>query len=37
MFGGLGYTSEMVIDKLVRDVRHDLVFRRYLQSEDLRV
>jgi alkylation response protein AidB-like acyl-CoA dehydrogenase len=49
MFGGLGYTREMVIDKLVRDVRHvsiieggddvlrDLVFHRYVQTEDLRV
>jgi alkylation response protein AidB-like acyl-CoA dehydrogenase len=48
MFGGLGYTREMVIDKLVRDVRHvsiieggddvlrDLVFQRYVQTEDLR-
>lgn len=42
MFGGLGYTRETVIDKLVRDVRHvsiieggddvlrDLVFNRYV-------
>jgi alkylation response protein AidB-like acyl-CoA dehydrogenase len=49
MFGGLGYTRETVIDKLVRDVRHvsiieggddvlrDLVFHRYVQTEDLRV
>ena len=49
MFGGLGYTREMTIDKLVRDIRHvsiieggddvlrDLVFHRYVQTEDLRV
>ncbi len=49
MFGGLGYTRDTVIDKLVRDVRHvsiveggddvlrDLVFHRYVQTEDLRV
>jgi alkylation response protein AidB-like acyl-CoA dehydrogenase len=42
MFGGLGYTREMSIDKLLRDVRHvsiieggddvlrDLVFNRYV-------
>jgi alkylation response protein AidB-like acyl-CoA dehydrogenase len=48
MFGGLGYTREMVIDKLVRDVRHvaiieggndvlrDLVFNRYVLPEDQR-
>jgi len=49
MFGGLGYTREMAIDKLVRDVRHvsiieggddvirDLVFTRYVLPEDNRV
>lgn len=49
MFGGLGYTREMVIDKLVRDVRHvsiieggddvlrDLVFNRYVVPEDSRL
>ncbi|MDQ3935741.1 MAG: acyl-CoA/acyl-ACP dehydrogenase [Actinomycetota bacterium] len=49
MFGGLGYTREMVIDKLVRDVRHvsiieggddvvrDLVFNRYVMAEANRV
>jgi alkylation response protein AidB-like acyl-CoA dehydrogenase len=49
MFGGLGYTREMTIDKLVRDIRHvsiieggddvlrDLVFHRYVQTEDLRI
>lgn len=49
MFGGLGYTREMVIDKLVRDVRHvsiieggddvlrDLVFNRFVVPEDNRV
>jgi alkylation response protein AidB-like acyl-CoA dehydrogenase len=49
MFGGLGYTREMVIDKLVRDVRHvsiieggddvlrDLVFNRFVLPEDNRV
>ncbi|HEX7059368.1 MAG TPA: acyl-CoA dehydrogenase family protein [Solirubrobacterales bacterium] len=49
MFGGLGYTRDMIIDKLVRDIRHvsiieggddvlrDLVFQRYVRSEDLRV
>ena len=49
MFGGLGYTREMAIDKLVRDVRHvsiieggddvlrDLVFSRYVVPEDNRV
>ena len=49
MFGGLGYTRDMIIDKLVRDIRHvsiieggddvlrDLVFHRYVQAEDLRV
>lgn len=45
MFGGLGYTREMTIDKLVRDVRHvsiieggddvlrDLVYNRYVVPE----
>jgi alkylation response protein AidB-like acyl-CoA dehydrogenase len=49
MFGGLGYTREMAIDKLVRDVRHvsiieggddvlrDLVYNRYVVPEDNRV
>lgn len=49
MFGGLGYTREMAIDKLVRDVRHvsiieggddvlrDLVFNRFVVPEDNRV
>lgn len=49
MFGGLGYTREMVIDKLLRDVRHvsiieggddvlrDLVFNRFVVPEDHRV
>jgi alkylation response protein AidB-like acyl-CoA dehydrogenase len=49
LFGGLGYTREMVIDKLVRDVRHvsiieggddvlrDLVFNRYVVPETHRV
>ena len=49
MFGGLGYKREMVIDKLVRDVRHvliieggddvlrDLVFHRYVLPEDNRL
>jgi alkylation response protein AidB-like acyl-CoA dehydrogenase len=49
MFGGHGYTREMVIDKLVRDVRHvsiieggddvlrDLMFNRYVLPEDNRV
>jgi alkylation response protein AidB-like acyl-CoA dehydrogenase len=49
MFGGLGYTREMSIDKLVRDIRQvsiieggddvvrDLVFHRYVQNEDLRI
>jgi alkylation response protein AidB-like acyl-CoA dehydrogenase len=49
MFGGLGYTREMVIDKLVRDIRHvsiieggddvlrDLVFNRFVVPEDNRV
>lgn len=49
MFGGLGYTHEMVIDKLVRDVRHvsiieggddvlrDLVFNRYVVPEGHRL
>ena len=49
MFGGLGYTREMAIDKLVRDVRHvsiieggddvlrDLVFNRYVVPEAGRV
>jgi alkylation response protein AidB-like acyl-CoA dehydrogenase len=49
MFGGLGYTREMAIDKLVRDIRHvsiieggddvirDLVFNRYVVPEDKRV
>lgn len=49
LFGGLGYTRELVIDKLVRDVRHvsiieggddvlrDLVFNRYVLVEDQRV
>jgi alkylation response protein AidB-like acyl-CoA dehydrogenase len=49
MFGGLGYTRESVIDKLVRDVRHvsiieggddvlrDLVFNRFVVPEDNRV
>jgi alkylation response protein AidB-like acyl-CoA dehydrogenase len=49
MFGGLGYTREMVIDKLVRDVRHvsiieggddvlrDLVFNRFVVPEGNRV
>ncbi len=49
MFGGLGYTREMVIDKLVRDVRHvsiieggddvlrDLVFNRFVVPEDNRL
>jgi alkylation response protein AidB-like acyl-CoA dehydrogenase len=49
MFGGLGYTREMVIDKLVRDIRHvsiieggddvlrDLVFSRYVLPEGNRV
>jgi alkylation response protein AidB-like acyl-CoA dehydrogenase len=49
MFGGLGYTREMTIEKLVRDIRHvsiieggddvlrDLVFHRYVHTEDLRV
>lgn len=49
MFGGLGYTREMVIDKLVRDVRHvsiieggddvlrDLVFNRFVVPEENRV
>jgi alkylation response protein AidB-like acyl-CoA dehydrogenase len=49
MFGGLGYTREMSIDKLVRDIRHvsiieggddvirDLVFNRYVVPEDNRV
>jgi alkylation response protein AidB-like acyl-CoA dehydrogenase len=48
MFGGLGYTREMSIDKLVRDVRHvsiieggddvirDLVYSRYVVPEDNR-
>jgi alkylation response protein AidB-like acyl-CoA dehydrogenase len=48
MFGGLGYTREMVIDKLVRDVRHvsiieggddvlrDLTFNRFVVPEDSR-
>jgi alkylation response protein AidB-like acyl-CoA dehydrogenase len=49
MFGGLGYTREMVIDKLVRDMRHvsiieggddvlrDLVFNRYVLPDDQRI
>jgi alkylation response protein AidB-like acyl-CoA dehydrogenase len=49
MFGGLGYTREMVIDKLARDVRHvsiieggidvlrDLVFNRYVVPEEQRI
>ena len=49
MFGGLGYTREMVIDKLVRDIRHvsiieggddvlrDLIFNRFVVPEDKRV
>jgi alkylation response protein AidB-like acyl-CoA dehydrogenase len=49
MFGGLGYTREMVIDKLMRDVRHvsiieggddvlrDLVFNRYVVPEGNRI
>ncbi|HEY2536927.1 MAG TPA: acyl-CoA dehydrogenase family protein [Solirubrobacteraceae bacterium] len=49
MFGGLGYTREMLIDKLVRDIRHvsiieggddvlrDLVFNRYVLPGDNRV
>ena len=49
MFGGLGYTREMVIDKLVRDIRHvsiieggddvlrDLVFNRFVVPADNRV
>jgi alkylation response protein AidB-like acyl-CoA dehydrogenase len=49
MFGGLGYTREMSIDKLVRDIRHvsiieggddvlrDLVFHRYVVPEASRV
>jgi len=49
MFGGLGYTREMNIDKLVRDIRHvsiieggddvlrDLVFNRFVVPEDNRV
>jgi alkylation response protein AidB-like acyl-CoA dehydrogenase len=49
MFGGLGYTREMVIDKLVRDIRHvsiieggddvlrDLVFNRFVVPEDNRL
>lgn len=49
MFGGLGYTREMVIDKLVRDVRHvsiieggddvlrDLAFNRFVVPEDHRL
>jgi alkylation response protein AidB-like acyl-CoA dehydrogenase len=49
MFGGLGYTREMVIDKLLRDVRHvsiieggddvirDLMFNRYVVPEANRV
>jgi alkylation response protein AidB-like acyl-CoA dehydrogenase len=42
MFGGIGYTRELAIEKLLRDVRHvsiieggddvlrDLVFNRYV-------
>jgi alkylation response protein AidB-like acyl-CoA dehydrogenase len=49
MFGGLGYTREMAIDKLARDVRHvsiieggddvlrDLVFNRFVVPETSRV
>lgn len=49
MFGGLGYTRELVIDKLVRDVRHvsiieggddvlrDLVFNRFVVPEGNRL
>jgi alkylation response protein AidB-like acyl-CoA dehydrogenase len=49
MFGGLGYTRESVIDKLVRDVRHvsiieggddvlrELVFNRFVVPADNRV
>jgi alkylation response protein AidB-like acyl-CoA dehydrogenase len=49
MFGGLGYTREMVIDKLLRDVRHvsiieggddvlrDLVFNRFVVPQGNRV
>jgi alkylation response protein AidB-like acyl-CoA dehydrogenase len=49
MFGGLGYTREMVIDKLVRDLRHvsiveggddvlrELVYSRFVVPEDKRV
>jgi len=49
MFGGLGYTREMDIDKLMRDVRHvsiieggddvlrDLVYNRYVVPEDNRI
>ncbi len=49
MFGGLGYTREMVADKLLRDIRHvsiveggddvlrDLVFNRYVLPEGNRV
>ena len=48
MFGGLGYTREMVIDKLLRDIRHvsiieggddvlrDLVYNRFVVPEDNR-
>ena len=48
MFGGLGYTRELEIDKLVRDVRHvsiieggddvlrELVFNRYVVPESSR-
>jgi len=49
MFGGLGYTREMIIDKLLRDIRHvsiieggddvlrDLAFNRFVVPEDNRV
>lgn len=49
MFGGIGYTRESTIDKLVRDIRHvsiieggddvlrDLVFNRFVVPEDNRV
>ena len=49
MFGGLGYTREMSIDKLVRDVRHvsiieggddvlrDLVYNRYVVPDASRL
>jgi len=49
MFGGIGYTRESIIDKLVRDVRHvsiieggddvlrDLVFNRFVVPSDNRV